>query len=377
MNENTNPNRSNWLVGIGIVLALLIAVAALAFTLTNQPEPAVVDNAAIAQEVAELLPTPAAVPTIDLGEVEDAAAAGAQTVIDEFVATQATATPMPEPMDEDDGEVADEEVADTAEPEVTTTATPDTAESPNIITHNDFEGVPGWSVSGVPEMVDGECENPGPSELHTHAEMANRPLEGDVAWTAIPGFECTTGDPGVYNTHNEEDAANNPSARLITPLSQHLFTQSTETVPVEEGAVTWINACGMTVQVIQDQDGEEVVLQEVTLECVPGHSWFFIVDGLSRDYTTPYDKNLSLRVTLDEAFGHAQMFAQGSKLSYGYLNDNVNSAMVQDSCGADGCPRVSLMELIPETGQFSVAHKSSQTAEYEFVASNTGYAQPE
>lgn len=269
----------------------------------------------------------------------------------------------------------EEVVANLPTPAPTSTPRPEEELAPvtSVITYTMADGVPGWSVSGVPELVEDMCKNPGPSELHTHAEMANRPLSGDTAWTAIPGFECTTGDPGVYNTHNEEDAANNPSARLITPLSQHLFTQPTETVPVEEGAVTWINACGMTVQVIQDQDGKEVVLQEVTLECVPGHSWFLIVDGLSRDYTTPFDKNLSLRVTLDEAFGHAQMFAPGSKLSYGYLNDNVDSAMTQDSCGADGCHSVSLMELIPETGQFSVAHKASQTAEYEFVASNTGY----
>lgn len=270
---------------------------------------------------------------------------------------------------------AEEVLANLPTPAPTSTPTPEKelVIGSNIITHTMTGDIPGWSISGVPETVD--ISNLNLSELHTHAEMANRPLTGAIAWTAIPGGERWSGDPGVYNTHDNADAESNESAWLITPLSQHLFTQELETVPVGEGAYTWVNACGMTVRIIQEQEGKDVVLIEATLDCAPGHAWFLVVNGLGRDYKTPYDKNLSLEVELNEAFGHAQMFPPGSKLAYGYLNDNVNSAMLQNSCGADGCypGGISIMFIDPETGAFSISHKSSVEAEYNFVTSNTGY----
>lgn len=235
-----------------------------------------------------------------------------------------------------------------------------------------LNNVPAWSITGGTfDVVHLKDLDMSESLLVDWAAMTNRPLEGNAHWTSIDGGQYFTGDPGVYLTHNVDDAETNESALLITPMTWNDFDQLVERSPIWEGAYSWVNACGANVEIVQEVEGKEVTLAVINVECSEYHAWFVVIKGLRRDGTTPGDLNLEMIITnANSPFGHAQHFPPGDDLSAIYLTDNILSGFERMSSGADGYLSATILFFDPVTGLVTVSHVTSAEAEFEEVFSN-------
>ena len=239
--------------------------------------------------------------------------------------------------------------------------------------------LPPFKITGVPDRV----SPTDPRLRKANENAADQAAKGDVVHENITllGTEYFTANPGVRTISHlgERDGKwsqeqydldlkqiRDGAAYELAEDKQHLFTTGLpEYFGPLEGGFAMYTAASM-----QLTFGSEKKPINVQLGAEENHGWIVVIKGQQRDYVTPQDLNLQVKVQdYNPGFTLGTRLPGGQFVSKDYLEQNVAS-MQGTNCGADGCFKVSVLMIDATTGAYTVIEKDGPTATWKQYKTN-------
>lgn len=240
--------------------------------------------------------------------------------------------------------------------------------------------LPYFQITGVPS----EVKSTDPRLRRANEDPAAQTLKGDVVHENITGLGteyfmahpgtrsltvCGVGADGKFSAEQfatDWKQINDRVATLIGPDTQHSFTTGQpESFGAIEGGFLMIPAAYMEVDITT-----KIGNVNLKLGGEENHSYMVIVKAKERDDSTPVDNNTQVTLkNYNPGFTTATRKGIGQFIDEKDVLDNVAAAQGQ-TCGADGCQKVTVVYIDANTGAYTVIQKAKPAATWKQYKTN-------